>query len=195
MSRPGDWVVLHYQLQYELGVGRKLLNKLLLELEEAGYLTRDEEQARDEQNRFMPYNYIVRDIPEAVVAGVPAALRAEPPREKDTGNKKEEIKTNSNKPFPKPLPTEQAEPQRACRDKYSEFGEHARSAGNYPVYVGSKAHKAWCAYRGNDGMPGFVDEAIIGGKLHKIVWMSSVFPPATSGQNYSRQGGGQTWDD
>jgi hypothetical protein len=38
---------------------------LLRQLEETGYLDRDEEQGRDEHNRFLPYNYIVRDIPEA----------------------------------------------------------------------------------------------------------------------------------
>src|SRR4030081_2523529 len=79
LSLPGNWQVRHDRLQYKLGVGRKLLNKLLLELEEAGYLARDEEQARDEQNRFMPYNYVVRDIPEPAVSGAPAARRSEPP--------------------------------------------------------------------------------------------------------------------
>jgi hypothetical protein len=195
LSLPGNWQVRHDQLQYKLGIGRKLLNKLLLELEDAGYLARDEEQARDEQNRFMPYNYIVRDIPEPAIAGAPAALRPEPPRKEDTGNKKEEINTNSTKPFPKPPSNEQAEPKNAHQDKYSELGEHARAAGNHPVYVGSEPHKAWCAYRGNDGMPGFVDQAVIGGKLRKIVWMPTVFPPKGSAKNLVGQGGRETWDD
>ena len=95
LSRPGDWQVRHDQLQHKLGVGRKLLTKLLIELEEAGYLERDEVQGRDEYNRFTPYNYIVRDIPEPPpVAGAPAALRPEPQRHQDIGNKKEEIKTD-----------------------------------------------------------------------------------------------------
>lgn len=48
-----------------LRVGRKMPANLLRQLEETGYLDRDEEQGRDEHNRFLPYNYIVRDIPEA----------------------------------------------------------------------------------------------------------------------------------
>jgi hypothetical protein len=48
LSLPGNWQVRHDQLQHKLRVGRKLLNKLLLELEKAGYLDRDDEQARDE---------------------------------------------------------------------------------------------------------------------------------------------------
>lgn len=195
LSLPGNWQVRHDQLQYQLGVGRKLLSKLLLELEEAGYLERDLEQARDEHNRFMPYNYIVRDIPEPVISGAPAALRAEPPRQADAGNKKEEINTDSTKPFPKPLSTKQAEQKAACQDKYSEMGERAHAAGNHPVYIGSEPHKAWCAYRGDDGMPRFVDQAVIGGKLRKIVWMPSVFPPRSSARSCSGQGGGQTLDD
>jgi hypothetical protein len=137
LSLPGNWQVRHDQLQYQLGVGRKLLSKLLLELEEARYLERDLEQARDEHNRFMPYNYIVRDIPEPVISGAHAALRAEPRRQADAGNKKEEINTDSTKPFPKPLSTKQAEQEAACQDKYSEMGERAHAAGNHPVYVGS----------------------------------------------------------
>jgi hypothetical protein len=143
----------------------------------------------------MPYNYVVRDIPEPAVSGAPAARRSEPPRNAATGNKKEEINTDSIKPFPIPLSTKQAESKMACQDKYSEMGENARVAGNHPVYVGSEPHKAWCAYRGNDGMPGFVDQAVIGGKLRKIVWMPTVFPPKGPAQNCSGQGGGQTLED
>jgi hypothetical protein len=195
LSRPGNWQVRHGQLQYKFKIGRKQLNKFILELDKAGYLARDGEQGRDEQNRFMPYNYVVRDLPELSPSDAPAALRPEPLRNTDTGNKKEEIKTDFTKPFPKPLSSEQAESKIACQDKYSELGEHARAAGNHPVYVGSEPHKAWCAYRGDDGMPGFVDQAVIGGKLRKIVWMPTVFPPKGAAKTSSGQGGGQTWDD
>src|SRR5882757_1112933 len=125
LSRPGNWQVRHAQLQQKLGIGRKLLTKLLIKLEEAGYLEREGEQGRDEYNRFMPYNYIVRDIPEPLIAGAPTVPPPEPQREEDTGNKKEEIKTNSTKPFPKPLPADEAETKRACQDKYSDFGLRA----------------------------------------------------------------------
>ena len=180
LSRPGNWEVRHNQLQRKLHIGRKLLNKLLTELDKAGYLEREGEQGRDEYNRFMPYNYIVRDIPEPLIAGVPTAPPPKPLRHEYTDNKKEEIKTDFTKPFPKPLPTVQAEPQRARQDKYSEFGQRAFAAGNHPVFVGSEPHRAWCTFRGNDGMPGFVDQAFIDGKSHKIVWMPSVYPPKGS---------------
>ena len=180
LSRPGNWQVRHDQLQHKLGIGRKLLTKLLIELEKAGYLARDEEQGRDEHNRFMPYNYIVRDIPELAVSGAPTALRFEPQCKQDTGNKKEEIKTDSNNPFPKPLSTEQAEPKKAYQDKYSDFGLRALAAGNHAVFVGSEPHRAWCTFRGHDDMPGFVDQAFIDGKSRKIIWMPSVYPPKGS---------------
>jgi hypothetical protein len=177
LSRPGNWQVRHDQLQYKLRIGRKLLTKLLIELEEAGYLARDDEQGRDQHNRFVPYNYIVRDMPEPFDSGAPVALRSEPQCNEDAGNKKEEIKTDSTKPFPKPLSTEHAEPQTAQQDKYSEFGLRARAAGNHAVFIGSEPHRAWRTFRGNDGMPGFVDQAFIGGKSREIIWMPSVYPP------------------
>jgi hypothetical protein len=179
LSRPGNWQVRHDQLQHKLGIGRKMLNKLIVELEEAGYLDRDEEQARDEHNRFMPYNYIVRDIPEQANSGAPMAQRFGPQCGEDTGNKKEEIKTDSTKPFPKPPSTPQGEPQAALQDQYSDFGSRALAAGNHAVFVGSEPHRAWCIFRGNDGMPGFVDQAFIGGKARKIIWMPSVYPPTS----------------
>jgi hypothetical protein len=67
LSRPGNWDVRHDQLQRQFSIGRKLLSTLLMELEKTGYLERDEEQGRDEYNRFTTLNYIVRDIPELVV--------------------------------------------------------------------------------------------------------------------------------
>jgi hypothetical protein len=195
LSLPADWEVRHDQLQRKLGIGRKLLDRAFKELIAAGYVIRDEFQGRDEHNRFTTLNYVVSDITDRVIPDVSSPARAKPPRKRSTGNKKEEINTDSTKPFPKPLSTTQAEPKTAYQDKYSEMGEHARAAGHHPVYVGSDPHKAWCAYRGDDDMPRFVDEAIIGGKLRKIVWMPSVFPPKGSARNCSGQGGGQTLED
>jgi hypothetical protein len=176
LSRPPNWIVQHRQLQYTLRIGRKLLTKLLNELAEAGYLDRDEHQGRDKQNRFMPYDYTVRDIPESVAADAPAAMHLEPQRQKDTGNNNKEINTESTNTFPKPLPSAQAEPPRALQDKYSPMGERARAEGMFPVFVGSKPYQAWLAVHGSDGMPGFVDKAFIKGKPREIVWMSSIFP-------------------
>jgi DNA-binding HxlR family transcriptional regulator len=177
LSRPGNWDVRHDQLQHQMGIGRKLLSKYLKELEKAGYLERDEEQGRDEHNRFTTLNYVVRDIPELTTADALVPLRLEPQRDKDTGNNKEEIKTDSNNPFPKPLSTVQAESKQACQDRFSDFGQRAQAAGNHPVYVGSKPYQAWFAVRGADGMPGYVDRAFVGGKPRMIVWMPSVYPP------------------
>ena len=100
-------------------------------------------------------------------ADVPTPLRSEPPHKRDTGNNKEEIKTESTKPFPKPLPTEQGDTQLARQWVYSEFGERAFAAGQRAVYLGSKPYQAWLSYRGKDGMPGFVDRAIINGKVQE----------------------------
>jgi len=179
LSRPPNWTVRHDQLQYTLDMGRKQLTKLLDELAEAGYLDRDEHQGRDEHNRFLPYDYTVRDVPEfgAIAAtAAPAALRSKPQREKDTGNNNKEINTESTNTFPKPLPPAQAEPPRALHDKYSPMGERARAEGMFPVFVGSKPYQAWLALHGADGMPGFVDKAFINGKPREIVWMPSIFP-------------------
>jgi hypothetical protein len=182
LSRPPNWSVQHKQLQRALGIGRKLLTKLLNELAEAGYVDRDEYQGRDELNRFMPYDYTVRDIPEPRVTDAPAALHPEPQRKKDIGNNNKEINTESTNPFPKPLPAKQAEPLRALQDKYTPLGERARAEGKSPVFVGSKPHLAWLAVRGVDGMPGFVDEAFINGKPRQIVWMDSVYPRKRPGE-------------
>jgi hypothetical protein len=153
-----------------------LLSTLLTKLEKAGYLERDEQQGRDGYNRFTTLNYVVRDIPEPTVADAPIALHPEPQRDKDTGNNKEEIKTDFNNPFPKPLSTAQGESQQACQDEFTDIGERALEDGMHPVYVGSKPYQAWLALRGADGMPQFVDRATIGGKRREIVWMPSVFP-------------------
>ena len=183
LSRPPNWTVRHDQLQYTLDLGRKLLTKLLNELAETGYLDRDEYQGRDEHNRFTPYDYTVRDIPEHGAADVPAALHLEPQRQKDIGNNNKEINTESTNPFPKPLPTAQAEPLQALQDKYTSVGERARAEGMSPVFVGSKPYLAWLAVRGADGMPGFVDQAFINGKPRAIVWMPTVFPRKHSGES------------
>jgi hypothetical protein len=180
LSRPPNWVVRHDNLQYTLSIGRKLLTTLLDELREAEYVDREQQQGRDQQNRFMPYDYIVRDIPESHVTDAPVALHPEPQRQKDTGNNNKEINTDSNNPFPKPLSTAQGESKQACQDRFSDFGQQAQAAGNHPVYVGSKPYQAWCAVRGADGMPGYVDRAFVGGKPRMIVWMPSVYPPKGS---------------
>ncbi len=58
--------------------------------------------------------------------------------------------------------------------KYTLIGERARAEGMCPVFVGSEPYRAWLTVRGANGMPGFVDQAFINGKLRQIVWMDSV---------------------
>jgi hypothetical protein len=65
----------------------------------------------------------------------------------------------------------------ALRLDYTEFGKHALAAGNKPVFVGSKPYQAWLAFRGEDGMPGFVDRVTIDEKIQNVVWMPSLNPP------------------
>lgn len=178
LSRPPSWTVRHGQLQYKLGVGRKLLDKLLKELLAAGYLDRDEYQGRDENNCFMPYDYVVRDIPENRAPDAPTAQHSEPPREKDIGINNKEIKTEYTNPFPKPLPAGKAYQPRVLQDSYSPMGERARADGKCAVFVGSGPYLAWVAAGGADCIPGFVDDAFIGGKPRKIVWMVSLYPPS-----------------
>jgi hypothetical protein len=141
-------------------------------------LERDEEQGRDDQNRFTTLNYLVRYIPELTAADVPTPLRSEPPHKRDSGNNKEEIKTESTKPFPKPLPTEQGDTQLARQ--WLQRVRRARFRSR-PT--------AWLSYRGKDGMPGFVDSAIINGKVQQIVWMPSLYPPRRSADESERDGG------
>jgi hypothetical protein len=177
LSRPGNWDVRHDQLQHKLAIGRKMLCKLLRELEAAGYLERDEEQGRDGYNRFTTLNYVVRDIPEqCAVADTPAAPHPEPMRDRSLGNNKEEIKTQSNKPFPKPPSSVHGEAQRAYQGQYSQIGQAALAAGMHPVFVGSKPFDEWRDFRGSDGMPP-TDQAVVGGRLRAIVWLPSLYPP------------------
>ena len=87
------------------------------------------------------------------------------------------------------IPTEQGDTQLARQGVYSEFGERAFAAGQRAVYLGSKPYQAWLSYRGKDGMPGFVDRAIINGKVQEIVWMPSLYPPRRSADESERDGG------
>jgi hypothetical protein len=177
LSLPPSWEVRHDQLQRKLCIGRKLLDRLLRELIVAGYVTRDDEQGRDEQNRFTTLNYVVSDIPSNAVPDAPSAVRRAPKREKDTGNNKKDIKTDFTNPFSKSPPNGQAEPAKAWQDEYSQLGRHALGTGQHAVFVGSKPYEAWLEYRGLSGMPGFVDRAVIGGRSREIVWMPSLYPP------------------
>ena len=178
LSRPPNWQARHDQLQRKLGIGRKLLKRILEELIAAGYAERDERQGRDECNRFTTLNYIIRDIPTRNIAAAPKPLRPEPLHSRDTGNNKEAIKNDLNKPFSQSLPNEHREKVRqTAQVSHTNFGRHALASGQRPVYVGSKPHQAWLRFRGEDGMPGFIDCVTVDGKNHEVVWMPSLYPP------------------
>ena len=177
LSRPPNWQPRHDQLQRKLRIGRKLLKRCFGEIIDAGYGVRDEKQGRDGCNQFTTLNYVIRDIPERTLPDAPKPQRPKPLRLRDTGNNKEGIKTDSNNPFPKSLPTQQEEVKQALQGDYTEFGKRALAAGQYPVYLGSKPYQAWLSLRGEDGMPGFVDRVTIDGKTQNVVWMPSLRPP------------------
>src|SRR5438105_4715174 len=154
LSLPPDWEVRHDQLQRKLAIGRKLLEKAFKELVGVGYVVRDEQQGRDEFNRFTTLNYVVSDIPVRSDAHLP--MRAAPPRMRSSGNNKERIKTDLTNPFPKSPPAASSHARRRAQDQYTEIGRRAIAAGQSPVFVGSAPYEAWRRFRGDDGMPGFV---------------------------------------
>lgn len=175
LSRPPDWQVRQDHLARKLKIGRKLLRKCREELVDAGYLTCGAQQGRDESNRFTALNCVVSDRPDLSNASQPQ--RPTPPRERDTGNKEREIKTDLNNSPPTPLGSSAERPKSRQKIVYSDFGSRAAAAGNHPVFVNSKPYLAWLKFRGPDGMPGFVDEILIAGRCQQVVWMPSVYPP------------------
>jgi hypothetical protein len=177
LSLPPDWEVRHDQLQRKLRIGRKILEAAFRELIVAGYAVRDEVQGRDEHNRFTTLNYVVSDIPSRVMAEVPAAVRLEPRRKRNTGNNIERIKTDLTNSVSKPRFSAEGREQQAPQRKYTEIGSRAVAAGQSAVFVGSKPYEAWREFRGQDGMPGFIDRVIIEGRSHEVVWMPSLYPP------------------
>lgn len=64
LSRPANWQVRHDHLRASLGIGRHALDRMIGEALATGYMRRDDEQGRDEQNRFATYDYVVDDTPE-----------------------------------------------------------------------------------------------------------------------------------
>jgi len=189
LSLPANWEVRHAQLHRELGIGRKLLDRAFRELISAGYVTRDEAQGRDEYNRFTTLNYVVSDIANRAMADVHSPQRTQPQRKKSSGNNIEIIKTDLTNPFPKSLPAVAGESKQAQRRQYSAMGQRAAAAGQYAVIVGSEPYEAWRRSRGEDGMPGFIDKAIINGRSHDIVWMPSVYPPRYPTRQSGESGG------
>ena len=65
LSCPPNWEVRHDALRRRFGLSRQRLASMLRELTSAGYISRGDEQPRDDQRRFTSYHYVVSD--EAVV--------------------------------------------------------------------------------------------------------------------------------
>lgn len=177
LSLPRNWEVRHDQLRRKLRIGRKLLERALRELIAAGYVTRDEQQGRDELNRFTTLHYVVSDTPDGLNSDASLPRRGEPRRKRSSGNNKEDIKTDFTNPFSQSLPAAPGRTQQASQGQYSEFGRRALAAGKCAIFVGSKPYEAWRRFRGDDGMPGFVDKMILEGRARDVVWMDSLFPP------------------
>jgi DNA-binding HxlR family transcriptional regulator len=187
LSRPHSWSVRHGQLQRTLGIGRKLLDRIMQELIAAGYVDRDREQGRNEHNQFKTYNYVVTDVPKqksevasAIISGVRTAHRRKPVRQKDTDSKTESTKTDSTKLLPNPFLIAQGDAPQASQDKYSDLGKRALASGLARVFEGSEPFRAWSRFRGVDGMPP-IDEGVIDGKRRRIVWMPALYPPHQRG--------------
>jgi hypothetical protein len=182
LSRPPNWEVRHGQLQTTLRIGRRLLERIVQELMEAGYLQRDREQGRDELNRFTTYNYVVRDVPIDVrAASTPVAVaqlaqRRDPMHDSDNDNKEDRSKTDLNKTPSLGFPSAQLIEPYAALDQYTDFGKAALFNGMQPVWEGSKPYRAWVRFRGPDGIP-IHDEATIDGVRRRVIWMPSLYPP------------------
>jgi hypothetical protein len=119
ISRPNNWTVRHSHLHKELGIGRDKLQRILRELIRAGYLERDDEQPRDDDNQFAAYHYICRDVPISTapppLSGFP--LRGSRQRKTRNGNKNDSSKTELNKTPTYPPPSEQAETLQVADDE------------------------------------------------------------------------------
>jgi hypothetical protein len=123
ISRPNNWTVRHSHLHKELGIGRDKLQRILRELIRAGYLERDDEQPRDDDNQFAAYHYICRDVPSSTapppLRGFP--LRGSRQRKTRNGNNTDSSKTESNN-TPPTSPRELAEPSQVADDERAKSG-------------------------------------------------------------------------
>jgi hypothetical protein len=190
LSRPPNWVVRHGHLRKLWRVGEDRFQRIVGELIAAGYMERGDEQPRDDDHRFMPYEYVVRDIPSATpCAGFP--LRGSRKRKPDNGNKYESINTDPNKNLPQTPSyatangatadcgsasgTEQADASLVGDVVLSEFGRAAYEHGCSFVYEGSKPFAAWREFRGDDGLPP-LDVVVEGGVKRRGIWMASLYP-------------------
>jgi hypothetical protein len=184
LSRPDNWMVRHKQLQGVLRIGRERLERSIRELIAAGYIDREDEQPRDNENRFTSYDYVVRNVPTTrePLSGFP--LRGSRCRKPDNGNKKENRNTDSNK-TPSQLSPADA-PQEVAEQELTEFGRQASQHGLRFVYEDSKPFEAWRSFRGDDGLP-LADVVTDRGVPRRGVWLPSLFPPTRSGNGSDAQ--------
>lgn len=177
LSRPSKWEVRHGHLRKLWGIGRDKFQRVMGELIAAGYVERDSNQPRDNNNRFTAYDYVVRDIPrtaalpEASCAGFP--LRGSRWRKPDNGNNNKSTNNEFNNSLPHPS---HADLPQEVDDGLSEFGRAARNAGCSFVWEGTEPFTAWLAFRGEDGLPQVVVE-IVDGVRRRGVWLPALYPP------------------
>jgi hypothetical protein len=186
LSRPPNWNARHDHLMKTFRLGRQKFERIMWELLCAGYAERDAEQPRDKRRQFSSYNYVIRDVPLASVpTDQPLSVfpqRRSRCRKPDNGNKKERIKTDSNKTPSIVPPKEQADAPLVGDEALTAFGQAARDAGCTFIYEGSKPFAVWRAFRGDDGMPP-IDTVIEGGIERRGVWLGSLYPPQMTGTN------------
>jgi hypothetical protein len=69
LSRPHKWSVRLEQVGWTLKIGRKKLQRIFRELISTGYVTREQQRMAEDQ-RFGRVDYVVRDVPEAMIRSV-----------------------------------------------------------------------------------------------------------------------------
>jgi hypothetical protein len=187
LSLPPEWDVKHEDLQQRLGIGRKLLSRLVVELIKAGYMARDDVQGRDELFRFATYNYIVSDTSDAQVwengRGEPLSLLTQRPTPQRRPRQRIISKEGINYSLNKAERTERRgsgaiDRLKAAKKEYTGQGISAFSNGMYPVYQHSKAFEQWTAFQGANWVPAF-DVVTVDGKEKRVVWMTSLYPPSS----------------
>ena len=79
LSRPHSWQVRLDHVGRTLRIGRKKLQRIFRELIGAGYVTREQPRTAD-AHRFSEIDYVVRDVPLALIHPVDTSPRPQPLR-------------------------------------------------------------------------------------------------------------------
>lgn len=178
LSLPDDWAVRHTHVMTKLQIGWLRLRRMVRELIDAGYLEREDDQPRDSSNRFMTFNYVVKDEPSQRRAVVDFPRTEDRARKVDNDintKKKYESQIPSIQNLPPTLP-QPVTPQGTGGQKPSSIRAAAEAQGLVFVIADSKPYDAWFRFRGPDGMPP-PQHAEIDGRSRDGVWMPALWPP------------------